>query len=203
MVAVAYALGCIPSAELVGRRRGFDPRGQGSGNPGATNALRLGGRGAGASVLAADLLKGFLPTALAGWVTAPSVAAAVGAAAVLGHLAPVTRGGRGGKGVATTAGVALALAPWAAAIAAVAFVLVAAATRLVSAASVLAAVVLPAAAALRSEEPASVAGLGVLALVVVARHRGNLVRIRRGTEPRLGGASIIEEPTCSERFARP
>ena len=184
----AYLIGTFPTALLVGRRRGVDPTLVGSGNPGATNMARTAGRAAGVVTLVGDLLKGVL-AAVIGWVAGGhELAAWCGLAAVVGHTLPVTRGFRGGKGVATGAGMALVVAPAAAAVAAVAFGVTVAASRTVSLASVVGAVALPfAAAALGSTAPVVVA-LAVSAVLIVARHGGNLRRLARGEERRLGSA---------------
>jgi glycerol-3-phosphate acyltransferase PlsY len=147
---------------------------------------RTAGRSAGAVTLVGDLLKGVL-AAVIGWVAGGNeLAAWCGLAAVVGHTLPVTRGFRGGKGVATGAGMALVVAPAAAAIAAVAFGAAVAASRTVSLGSVVGAVALPfAAAALGSPAPVVVA-LAASAVLIVARHLGNLRRLARGEERRLG-----------------
>ena len=111
LVLPAYLLGTFPTAILVGRRAGRDPTQEGSGNPGASNTFRTMGRRAGAAVLLGDLSKGAIASG-AGLATGNrAVAVACGLAAVLGHVAPVTRRFRGGKGVATGAGMALVLLP--------------------------------------------------------------------------------------------
>lgn len=117
-----YAVGTFPTAVLVGRRRGFDPTTEGSGNPGASNVTRVGGKRAGAVVLLGDLGKGLLAAGSARLlVDDPAVWWLVGAAAVAGHIWPVTRRFRGGKGVATAAGVVLVCQPILALVAAVLF----------------------------------------------------------------------------------
>lgn len=178
----AYFLGTFPTAILVGRREGRDPTQEGSGNPGASNALRTMGRRAGATVLLGDLAKGAVAagTGLASGNRAVGVSC--GLAAVLGHVAPATRRFRGGKGVATGAGMAVVLLPlpalglgllWA-----VAVKVVGAA----SAGSVAVAVGLPLAAALVGRPAGEVAAFAACGVLVVARHRGNLGRLRRGEE---------------------
>ncbi len=114
LIPAAYLLGSVSCAILVCRAMGLpDPRGEGSGNPGATNVMRIGGRKAAGSTFAGDFLKGFLPVVLAYvlGVTA-SVQALTGLAAFLGHLFPVFFGFKGGKGVATGAGVLLGFNGW-------------------------------------------------------------------------------------------
>ncbi len=111
LIAGAYLLGSISSAILVCRLLGLpDPRGEGSGNPGATNVLRIGGKKAAAITLIGDMLKGLLPVLIAKLLGASiAVQALVAVAAFLGHLYPVFFGFRGGKGVATALGVLLGL----------------------------------------------------------------------------------------------
>ncbi|MGH9185090.1 MAG: glycerol-3-phosphate 1-O-acyltransferase PlsY [Acidimicrobiales bacterium] len=185
-IVVSYLIGTFPTALLVGRRSGFDPTAGGSGNPGATNAYRLGGRRAGAVVLVGDLVKGLGPT-LAGLALAGRpLAAACGTAAVVGHVFPITRRFRGGKGVATGAGMVLGLWPLAFPVAVALFVVVAAATRKVSLASFIAALVLPVAVALIGYPVSEIVVLVLLAVVVIVRHRDNLSRLVRGEEGSLG-----------------
>lgn len=210
MVALAggYLIGSIPFGVLAGWCRGIDIRQAGSGNIGATNVGRHLGRPWGFAVFALDFLKGFGPT----W-WGPAIAAAVGGGlsggavpeasgaewirigaavgSVFGHVFPVTLGFKGGKGVATGAGACLALAPIPTGCGLVAWALVLAATRYMSLASIAGALTLPIAHPLRSEaawpgDGPIEAVLILLALVVVLRHRGNLSRLLKGTEPKVG-----------------
>lgn len=109
VVPVAYFIGSISSAILICRLMGLpDPREQGSGNPGATNVMRFGGKKAAAITLLGDLLKGLIPVYVAQLINAPvELIALTGLAAFLGHLYPVFFGFKGGKGVATSIGVLL------------------------------------------------------------------------------------------------
>ena len=120
-VAGAYLLGMFPSAWLATRRRGVDPTAAGSGNPGATNVYRTAGRRAGVLTLVGDLVKGAAAAGLGWAVGGHGLGVACGVAAVVGHVAPLTRLSRGGKGVATGAGMALVLFPLAALVSAAAF----------------------------------------------------------------------------------
>ena len=191
----AYLLGSIPFGFVLARMRGIDLRAVGSGNIGATNAMRALGKPAGFAVFGLDALKGFLPAwaALHAWPQVPSGPAwalGLGVTAVLGHTFPVWLKFKGGKGVATGCGVWLAAAPLAGLAALVTFGLALAATRVVSLASTLAAFTLPLAIRLLGIQPAWLAAwaLGMAALVAL-RHRPNFVRMAAGVEPRIGGES--------------
>ena len=111
LIFTAYLLGSISSAIIVCRLLNLpDPRGQGSGNPGATNVMRIGGKKAAAITLIGDMLKGLIPVLIAKFLGASiAIQALVAVAAFLGHLYPVFFGFRGGKGVATALGVLLGL----------------------------------------------------------------------------------------------
>jgi acyl phosphate:glycerol-3-phosphate acyltransferase len=187
-VAGAYLLGTFPSARLATRRRGVDPTAAGSGNPGATNVYRTAGRRAGVLTLAGDVIKGAGAAALGWAIGGHGLGVACGVAAVVGHVAPL-RGLRGGKGVATFAGMALVLFPLAALVSAAAFGAVTAIGRTVSLGSIAAVAVLPAAAGALGAPGREVAALAGCAVIVIARHRGNIGRLWRGEEPHLGTAA--------------
>ncbi|MBA3655845.1 MAG: glycerol-3-phosphate 1-O-acyltransferase PlsY [Gemmatimonadaceae bacterium] len=190
-VVIAYLAGSIPSAHIAGRLRGLDLRKEGSGNLGATNVARVLGWKTGVVVMLADMLKGVLPVALLPDVTAtqrPDLCAiAFGVAAILGHVRPVFLMGKGGgKGVATAAGVFLALA-WLPFIATqIVFFAVAFSTRYVSLASLSAAVMLPIAILLWTGTAASPVFLASIPIVLFVfwTHRQNIGRLRRGEEPK-------------------
>lgn len=193
----AYLVGSIPFSYLVPRwLSGVDVRQIGSGNVGATNAMRAGGRGAAALSLAGDLGKGIGPVLASRWETvSPVVPGLVGAAVVVGHVYPLYLRFRGGKGVATAAGALGALAPGAFGLSLVTFVAVVAWTRYVSLGSVVAVSLFPLYVWLLSwlgwaptRAPAFVTAATLIPILVVWRHRGNLARLRRGTERRLGGS---------------
>ncbi len=197
-VALSYLLGSFPSSYLAGRlARGIDLREHGSGNLGATNTFRVLGARIAAPVMAVDVLKGFVPTFLfARWDGSPlwSWALAYGAAAIVGHVFSVYMSFRGGKGVATAAGVFLALSPAAVLIALAVWLGVLAASRMVSLASIGAAGTLMV-ALLVTESRASVTALGILvASFVVYAHRGNIGRILRGEEYRFGRPRTKPDP---------
>jgi acyl phosphate:glycerol-3-phosphate acyltransferase len=187
-VAGAYVLGTFPSAWLATRRRGLDPTAAGSGNPGATNVYRTAGRRAGVLTLVGDLVKGAAAAGLGWAVGGHGLGVACGVAAVVGHVAPLARPSRGGKGVATVAGMALVLFPLAALVSAGAFGVVTAMSRTVSLGSIAAVAVLPAAAGALGAPGREVAALAGCAVVVIARHRANIGRLWRGEEPHLGTA---------------
>ena len=188
-VVAAYLLGTFPTALVAAGRRGVDPTLSGSRNPGATNVLRTAGRRAGVVTLAGDLAKGAIAAGVGWAVGGHGLGVACGVAAVVGHVLPVTRSFRGGKGVATAAGMGLVLYPAAMAVATVAFALATGLSRMVSLGSVAAVAVMPLAAAALGAPGREVAALTACAVLVVARHRENLVRVVRGEEPRLGTSS--------------
>jgi glycerol-3-phosphate acyltransferase PlsY len=185
VVVGAYVLGGFPTAAIVGRRSGFDPAGTGSGNPGASNSFRLGGARAGVLVLVGDVGKGAIAAGTGLAVGGRGLGVAAGAAAVVGHIAPITRRFHGGKGVATAVGMVAVLEPVAAIVGGIAWVAIARLTRKAVLGSIVmvAVVVMTIAVAGRPAwEVATVAGVAVL---VVVRHRDNLARLRRGEEPSL------------------
>jgi glycerol-3-phosphate acyltransferase PlsY len=190
----AYLLGAIPFGLVLGRAlRGVDIREHGSRNIGATNAYRVLGARVGIAVFALDAAKGLVPTLLARDLAGPLAAVLAAAAAIVGHVFPPYLGFRGGKGVATAAGGLFALAPAATGVACAVWVAVVLATRYVSLGSILAAIALPAAilawegeAALGPvRRPVTIAA-GLMAVLVIARHHANILRLLRGTEPRVG-----------------
>jgi glycerol-3-phosphate acyltransferase PlsY len=182
VVVGAYLLGSFPTAAIVGRRTGFDPERAGSGNPGASNSFRLGGARAGALVLLGDAGKGALAAA-AGWAAGGRVGGfAAGAAAVLGHVAPINRPAHGGKGVATATGMVAVLLPFVALAGVATWVIVIAVTRTAGVASITMAAAFVAGTTVGGRpwwEVATVAAVGAL---IVLRHRDNLSRLRRGEE---------------------
>lgn len=189
----AYLLGSIPNSYIAGRlTRGIDLREHGSGNLGATNTFRVLGAPIAVPVLILDVLKGFVPAAaFPQWDTSAvwRWALAYGAAAIIGHVFSAFLRFRGGKGVATAAGVFLALAPVAVLIALAVWAVAVWQSRMVSLGSILAALTLIAVLALYERRP-EVLLLGIsVAAFVVWGHRANIGRIRRGEEPRFGRAA--------------
>jgi acyl phosphate:glycerol-3-phosphate acyltransferase len=188
-VVVAYLLGSVSFAVLLVRAAtGTDIRASGSGNAGATNVLRAHGKKLALVVALLDVGKGAAAVALMRLVTAdPFWGAAAGVAAVLGHVFPVFYRFRGGKGVATAVGAFLLLAPLALLCSLAVFVVVVAATKYVSLGSVIAMVLLPPFAGLLFHAtPPVVTAAGLVALLVVLKHLGNLKRLARGEERKLG-----------------
>ena len=202
----AYLLGSIPTGYLVAWAKGIDIRSVGSGNIGATNAMRVLGKPAGIFVLLMDALKGFLAVKCLAplmvhfvlhsfsTIIEPEEISALqlmaGICAVLGHNYTCWLRFKGGKGIATTAGVFLALAPWAVLIALVVFILAVLLTKYVSIGSIAAAIALPAAVWIMT--PQNVV-LGVIAtalgVMAIYKHKGNIERLMAGTENRIGKKS--------------
>lgn len=186
-VACGYLVGSVPFAYLLAQRRGIDLRRVGSGNVGATNVLRTSGAREAVIAMCLDASKGALAVVIARTLTTgPATPVAAGLAAVIGHIYPAWLGFRGGKGVATAAGVFAVVAPLALAIASAVFVLAVWATRYISVGSIAGAIALAVSAA-AGEVPGAVAvGATIAALIIVHRHRGNLARLVSGTERRVG-----------------
>lgn len=187
-IIIAYLLGSLSSAIIVCKLMGLpDPRSQGSGNPGATNVLRFGGKKLAIIVLIGDALKGVVPVLLAKLLgLAPAGLAYVALAAFLGHLFPIFFGFRGGKGVATALGVILALS-WPVAIFAILiWIFMAVVFRYSSLAALTAAVLAPVLAFFVSEIHAFFA-ITLISLILIARHSENIQRLLKGQEGKIGG----------------
>jgi glycerol-3-phosphate acyltransferase PlsY len=186
LVPVAWLLGTFPSAQLVTRGRGHDILSEGSGNPGASNVFRLFGWRAGALVLLLDFAKGAV-AAGAGLAIGGRVGAfALGVAAMVGHIVPLYR--KGGKGVATGAGVLIVLYPLVVAGLAVVWLVVARVFHKASLASLLVTVLFPIAVLVLGYDKWEVAVLGALAVLVLVRHAANIRRLLRREENDLGAA---------------
>jgi len=198
IVVAAYLLGSIPSGYLLVRIfRHQDIRSVGSGNIGATNVLRSGGKILGAATFVVDLLKGmsavwlgaFLAVLLLPHTPVRDLEALAALAAVLGHMFPVWLGFRGGKGVATGFGVFLVCAPWAAVAAFTVFAVALALSRYVSMASILGAASFPVFAwflVSGDRPPFFIAVQVAVSLLIIAKHHQNIRRLFAGTESRLG-----------------
>lgn len=196
-IVIAYLLGSLSGSLLLGRLRGLDIRHHGSGNAGGTNALRVAGWRFALGVIVIDVGKG----ALAAWLGATAVvgessdalslAVACTMAAAIGHCWPVFFRFRGGKGAGTLVGGILVIAPWFAAVMFAVWIAVIALTRYVGLATVLAAATFPLAIAvafaLDVPQPTAMIVFSIAVFVLIVwTHRGNLARLRRGEEPRLG-----------------
>lgn len=217
-ILVGYLVGSVPFGLIVARAKGIDLRAHGSGNIGATNAMRVLGKRLGLMCFGLDVAKGAAPVLVSGALmgvlgrgsvdaTQASMWMGVGLAAVLGHVFPLYLRFKGGKGVATAFGAMAAYWPWmtlATMAALCVWIVVARLTRYVSAASIAAALALPAAAvagvlagwplgtdgARNAGAGWPFAGMAIgLGALVIWRHRGNLARLRAGTERRMGSAA--------------
>ena len=192
-VVLSYLIGSIPAAYLAGKSRGIDLRRFGSGNLGATNVVRTLGWKIGLIVFAFDVAKGALPVLVLPRLTQGSLPAEVvsivcGVAAILGHFRPIfLKFGKGGKGVATAAGVFFALAPLPMLAAVAVFGVVVLTSGYVSLGSLTAAVVLPSLLLVTEGARSPVFQISVLlAAFVFWTHRANIRRLRRGEEYRFG-----------------
>ena len=184
--ALSYLLGSIPTGVLAARAMGLgNLREIGSGNTGATNVLRTGSKSAALITLLGDALKGVVAVLLAGHFAGEDAAQAAALAAFVGHCYPVWLRFAGGKGVATFLGLALALAPLAGAIACALWAATAKMARISSLSALVAAGLTPPVLLLTGAHQL-VALFLVLAVLVFWRHRSNIVRLRAGTEPRIG-----------------
>ena len=205
----AYLIGSIAFAVVVSRAMGLaDPRSYGSHNPGATNVLRSGSKGAAALTLLLDALKGYAPVAAVklwgpAWGLGEGSVALVALCAFLGHLWPVYFGFKGGKGVATAAGVLFAIEPWLGAATLLTWVIVAAFFRYSSLASVVSAVFAPFCDFLIWGGGPEAAAVTVMALLLLWRHRGNIRKLFDGTETRIGQKAGVGHATPAHKPRRP
>ena len=181
----AYLLGSVPTGFLLGYLAGVDVRKAGSGNVGATNVARVVGKKLGLLTLLGDAAKGFVPVFMALEMgLGVAITGLVALAAFLGHLYPVFLKFQGGKGVATTLGALLALAPGATGVLLLVFLVVALASRIVSLASIVTVGITPLAIWVLGY-PTPLIGLGLLmAVMIIWRHRENIHRLFSGEEPR-------------------
>ncbi len=189
LIPVAYLLGTFPSAVLVARAGGHDVTREGSGNPGASNVARLMGWRAGVLVMLADFAKGALAAGVGLALDGHAGAYLLGIAAVVGHMLPVTRRFKGGKGVATGGGVLVVLFPLIVVALGVVWFVVARVLKRASIASLLIAVAFPIAVWLTGSSALDIAVTSALAVVVILRHASNVRRLVRGEEHTLGGAT--------------
>ncbi len=187
LIIFAYLSGSLSTAVIVSRLGHIpDPRTQGSGNPGATNMLRVGGKKAAALTLLGDMLKGLIPVSLASVLaTDNTILALVGMAAFLGHLYPVFFGFRGGKGVATSLGVLLGVS-WIVGLGAlITWIFMAKVFRYSSLAALTTAILAPVYLWLVWPAPALLAMALAMSALLLWRHRSNIQRLINGQEERL------------------
>jgi len=193
---IGYLLGSIPTGYLAGRTRGIDIRKIGSGNIGATNVFRILGKPAGIIVLIIDALKGYIacavvPGLVANWFPThtpdpEALRITAGLAAILGHNFTCWLRFRGGKGIATSAGVLAALVPTALLIVVCIWIIVFALTRYVSLASICASFALPFATWLTRQNLPLTIVTSAMAALAIYKHRSNIQRLMQGTENRFG-----------------
>ena len=195
-IILAYFLGSLPFAIISSKLFGLrDPRSYGSGNPGATNVLRSGNKGAALLTLLGDGFKGWLAVWLAiQYQAGPWTLAAVCLTVFLGHLYPIFLGFKGGKGVATALGVLLGISGWLGLATMLTWLVVAYFFRMSSLAAIASALFAPfyyiiASGTLWSAQPALTLAIVAMSLMLIYRHRANLSRIIKGTEPRIGKKS--------------
>jgi len=195
---LAYLLGSVPTGFLVAQAKGVDIRAVGSGNIGATNVLRTLGKPAGVFVLVMDALKGWVAVVLmtrlvllafglgaeGARMEVCQIVAALGA--ILGHNYTCWLHFKGGKGIATSAGVLLALVPWALITIFIIWIVVFTLTRYVSLGSLAASAALPFACWVTHESLTKVIVTGAMAALAIYKHKGNIQRLLNGTEPRFG-----------------
>ena len=189
-VAAAYLLGSIPFAVVSSRLFGLaDPRTYGSKNPGATNVLRSGNKGAAVVTLLGDAAKGWLAVFIAQRFGLPASGVALVALAVFfGHLFPLFLKFKGGKGVATAAGVLLALDPWLGLATLGTWLFIAYTLRYSSLAALIAAAAAPIYAGMLWGTDGLVLAVGIMSMALIGKHWPNLQRLLAGSEPRIGGA---------------
>jgi glycerol-3-phosphate acyltransferase PlsY len=187
LIPAGYLFGSISTAIIVCKLMGLpDPRTQGSRNPGATNVARIGGKKAAALTLTGDMLKGLLPVLMAHALQAnPAVLAGTALAAFLGHLYPVFFGFQGGKGVATALGVIYGLYWPVGLLTTAAWLVMALVFRYSSLAALTAMLLTPAGFAWLWPEPAVIAAMLVMTILLYWRHRSNIANLLNGREGRI------------------
>jgi len=192
VVILAYLIGSLSFAVIVSKLFGLpDPHTYGSGNPGATNVLRTGNRSAALLTLAGDALKGFVAV-LAALIAAPRLdlpmegVALVALAVFVGHLFPVFFRFKGGKGVATAAGILFAINPWLGLLTVATWVVIAVFFRYSSLAALIAAIFAPFFTFFLIKSSAMLVAVSVMSLLLIWRHRENIRKLLAGEESRLG-----------------
>ncbi len=197
VVIIAYLLGSVSFSIVTAKlSKGIDIRQHGSGNAGATNTLRVLGKGPAIAVLVLDILKGVLAVVIAKWIIpdlSSWVPAASALAAICGHTWPIFFGFKGGKGVATTAGVMLTLNFVPALIAFVIAIIIMAITRYVSVGSIIGTALIPLLMWLNGTDSTEILLATLVFVLVTFRHRSNLVKLMNGTENKLGARKTGEQ----------
>ena len=197
----AYLLGAVPTAYIVTKLfKGVDIRNQGSGNMGATNVMRVVGKGAGAFVLIVDIAKGFLAvTILAQLFYKPELIINInllkilmGAGAISGHNWTIFLGFKGGKGVATSAGVLLGFSPIVMGLAVVIWILLVFITRYVSLSSIVVSIVVPILMFLFKQPKEFLILTALMCPVIIYRHKSNIKKLIRGEESKIGKRPTTE-----------
>ena len=190
---MGYLLGSIPTGFLVARARGVDIRTVGSGNIGATNAFRVLGKGLGIFVLLMDALKGWIAVQVGAYfinrllpgAALDNLRITAGIAAILGHNFTCWLNFKGGKGIATSAGVLIALVPWALVIILSIFIILFLTTRFVSVGSIAASFSLPFATWFTTKDVGLTIVTGAMGALAILKHRKNIQRLLNGTENRI------------------
>ena len=204
-ILAGYAIGSLSFAIIISRLMGLaDPRAYGSGNPGATNVLRSGNKAAALLTLALDALKGFVPVLLvlmfgARFGLGEGTAGFVGLAAFVGHVWPVFFRFKGGKGVATAAGVLMALNPWLAVATLASWVIIVAFSRFVSLASIVAAVFAPFYQLLIWGMAPVFMPIVMMSLLLIWRHEVNIRKLFAGTESKLGQKAAVHHKHAPQK----
>ncbi|MDO4176418.1 MAG: glycerol-3-phosphate 1-O-acyltransferase PlsY [Bacillota bacterium] len=190
----AYFLGNISPSTIMAQKQGMDIKKEGSGNAGTTNALRIMGKKAGAITCAVDILKGFVAVLIGVLLAGGSGAAVCGLCVFLGHIWPILYKLKGGKGVATAFGGALAVNPLVAVIALAIVVIFVFTTKRMSVGSIFGAACFPIICAFL--EPGYFITALVIAIIIIIKHRANIVRLIHGEEPIMG---IFEKKTEEDK----
>jgi len=188
LIVLAYLLGSVSTAIIVCKLMGLpDPRSEGSGNPGATNVLRVGGKRAAAITLFGDMLKGLLPVLIAmAFTTDHLILGLVGLAAFLGHLFPVFFGFKGGKGVATMLGVLFGYSWWLGLATAATWLIAAKVFRISSLSALIATALAPLYVWLLMEADVLILITAIMTVILFWRHKSNIQKLLSGAEGKIG-----------------
>lgn len=206
LAVLSFLLGSIPFGLIVSKAKGIDIRQVGSGNIGATNAIRALGPGLGLFVFVLDVLKGAIPAILVTqFIKSPILgidvqawSLLIGIVAILGHMFSPWLGFKGGKGVATGLGALIGSSPLTAALALALMVISTAITRYVSLSSIIcAAAVLPISIFVSKDSPHMIPFIAIMAGVIIYKHRANIARLRNGTEPKFSFKKVEAKPDDS------